>query len=280
MESIEEVLDVIVDLEALAGEGSGWQDESDDQDSRKGADGDSIKETSSSIRAIDLVIVSHEFTDHMHQATLLEVPPSVPIFATSAAYTKIKRWNHFTTCIDMGKFHGQTPDWRRTSHSLLPNWLSVTRLDSSQSDVLNYHSAILIIFAGEAVIYTPHGITPEQLQPLTSASPAVKVLALIHTMHDIRLSGAQLNLGAHNGLKVQRMTRARYWVGTHDEVKTGFGIVSWVLRRKVVSLGEALRLEVVSEGEGGADGKEEELRRLEEEVGFVELGNGESFVLE
>jgi hypothetical protein len=36
---------------------------------------------------------------------------------------------------------------------------------------------------------------------------------------------------------------ARYWVGTHDEVKRGGGIVSWFLERKMVSLKEAVERE-------------------------------------
>lgn len=31
---------------------------------------------------IDAVVISHEFTDHCHQQTLLEVPADVPVFAT------------------------------------------------------------------------------------------------------------------------------------------------------------------------------------------------------
>jgi hypothetical protein len=78
-------------------------------------------------------------------------------------------------------------------------------------------------------------------------------------------------MGAHNGLKVQRLLGSRYWVGTHDEVKRGGGIVSWFLERKVVSLREAMereRLEV--------EGKDVDLG----EVRFEDVGNGESLVLE
>jgi hypothetical protein len=47
-------------------------------------------------------------------------------------------------------------------------------------------------------------------------------------------------MGKHNGLKVQRLLEANYWVGTHDEVKSGGGIVSWFLDRKMATLGEAV----------------------------------------
>ena len=62
------------------------------------------------------------------------------------------------------------------------------------------------------------------------------------------------------------MLRAKYWVGTHDEVKKGGGFVSWFLRRRVWSVAEALK-EVSGEGDW-------------EDVRFQELRNGESRVLE
>src|SRR6266487_2830802 len=77
--------------------------------------------------------------------------------------------------------------------------------------------------------YSPHGITPSDLDAVATSSPPIHILTLFHGLHDINLRAAQLNLGAHNGLKVQRMTRAKYWIGTHDEVKRGRGIVSWFL---------------------------------------------------
>jgi hypothetical protein len=72
------------------------------------------------------------------------------------------------------------------------------------------------------------------------------------------------------------MLDARYWVSTHDEVKKGGGLVGWFLRRKVLSLEEALKEEEsrVNGVEGGVKkGRIEDIR-------FEEVGNGESRVLE
>lgn len=104
---------------------------------------------------------------------------------------------------------------------------------------------------------------------------------------------SQLNLGAANGVRVQRALRARYWVGTHDEVKWGAGLVNWFLRRRVVSVEEAVRAErerverekekekeKEEEEEDGMDGVEaEKVGDVLEEVRFEEVGNGESRVL-
>ena len=93
-------------------------------------------------------------------------------------------------------------------------------------------------------------------------------MAFLHGLHDVSISwGQQLNLGAHNALKAQRILKARYWVGTHDEVKKGGGLVSLFLRRKVVRLEDAVREEAA-----GRDGDLDEVR-------FEEFGNGEGKVL-
>jgi hypothetical protein len=245
------------------GDGTGLdkQDEKEEQDGEVGW--------------IDAIVISHEFTDHMHQPTLLSVPPSAPVFATAKAYSIIKSWNHFHTVLPIPRFSG---DWAkdRPGEGILPDWIGVHRVAYAGNDLIYYHSAILVSFdsgTGEevqGVIYTPHGISPSDLTPLTTSSPTIKILALLHGLQDISLQSwlktAQLNMGAHNGLKVVRMLRVKYWVGTHDEVKKGGGVVGWFLKRVGVSLEEALKREGVAEGE--------------EEVKFVEVGNGESLVLE
>jgi hypothetical protein len=223
---------------------------------------------------IDAVVISHEFTDHMHQPTLLSLPSSVPVFATAKAYSIIRSWKHFHTVLPISRFCG---DWtkERPGEGILPDWVGVHRVAYAGNDLLYYHSAILVSFnsgTGEVagVIYTPHGISPSDLAPIITSSPTINILALLHGLQDISLQSwlktAQLNMGAHNGLKVVRMLGVKYWVGTHDEVKKGGGVVGWFLKRVGVSLEEALKKEGV--GEGG------------KEVKFVDLGNGESLVLE
>lgn len=157
--------------------------------------------------------------------------------------------------------------------------MGVHRIAYTVNDLLYYHSAILIYFSrdekddaeAEAILYTPHGISPSDLEPLTAAKPGVEILALLYGLHDISLEGfwkkPQLNMGAHNGLRVERMLGLKYWVGTHSEVKRGGGVVGWFLRRVGASVEDTLK----GEAEGG-EGREE--------VRFVEVGNGESLALE
>ncbi|CAD6442138.1 4a9076f8-9a16-4c78-a8a9-465f846a8d69 [Sclerotinia trifoliorum] len=234
---------------------------------------------------IDVVVVSHEFTDHMHKDTLLEIPSTVPVFAASKAAAAIISWVHFDRVKEIPRFDG---DWRGASLEYLPDWVGISRVAKAGVDLLYYHSAVMITFsispedktldedAGEempeAVIYTPHGIDPGDLTLVGSARPPIRILALLHGLQDISLPRAQLNKGAHNGLKVQRLLNAKYWLGTHDEVKTGGGLVSWFLNRKVLTLEEALEREAIENGDTGDAEKVGDIR-------FLEVGNGESLIL-
>lgn len=226
---------------------------------------------------IDIIAISHEFTDHMHQATLLDLPKSVPVIASTKAALIIRSWKHFTQVIDLPIFNG---NWQKSTVDLLPRWLGLSRIQEGGGKAyggleLHYHSGILVVFSGtgnaaetEAVLYTPHGLAAMTAQPILDAEPKIQTVALLHGLSDISLPKAQLNMGAHNGLKVCRRLKARYWIGTHDEVKKGGGIVSWFLKRKSITLKEALDLE-------GKEGKE-----ILREVNFVNVKNGERLVLE
>lgn len=242
---------------------------------------------------IDLVICSHEFSDHCHKETLLEIEPSTPVFATQKAADLIRSWNHFLVVRDTPSFSHKDPDWRNTSTEPLPPWLGVSRL-VTDADALYFHSAILIMFdigasmrggdmirseAAEAIIYTPHGISANDLRHLPSAQPSLKVLALLHGLHDISISMSitkQLNLGAYSGLRAQRMCNAKYWVGTHDEVKQGGGIIAPFLRRRVLTLQQAIEEEKEEKGHIADDSESAAMKGVQ----FADLRSGESLLLE
>ncbi|KAH8728286.1 hypothetical protein GQ44DRAFT_609196, partial [Phaeosphaeriaceae sp. PMI808] len=253
---------------------------------------------------LDAVAISHEFTDHCHKDTLLEIHRDVPVLATEQAANLISSWNHFRTVITTPTFqdHG---DWHDYSLAPLPSWLSISRLTANK-DALYYHSALLITFAthpflsyttpkkrsslsingdgaeeifsslqaeaAECVIYTPHGIPHNALTPITTADPPLHTLAFLHGLHDVSISAAQqLNLGAKNGLLAQKILKAKYWIATHDEVKKGGGLISWWLRRKAWTLEDALN---EAKAELGADAEDFD------NVRFQEVANGESQILE
>ena len=232
---------------------------------------------------IDLVVISHEFTDHCHEATLREIRPTVPVFATDKAADLIRSFNHFDTVITTPLFSPETVDWRNTSVPPLPRNIGVSRV-VTKGDGLYYHSAIQIAFnlqpqkqeSAEAVFYAPHGIKAKDLEHIPDARPPIRTLVMLHGLHDvgIRLT-AQLNLGAHNGLRAVRTCQARWWVGTHDEVKKGVGLLAPFLRRERLTIKEALDLERRSNGDAGlVDGAPPF-----DDIQFADLRSGESLVM-
>jgi hypothetical protein len=260
---------------------------------------------------VDAVAISHEFTDHCHKDTLLEVHRDVPVFATQQAANLISGWNHFRTVVTTPTFKDDA-DWHDYSLAPLPSWLSISRLTASK-DALFYHSALLITFAthpflshatpkkrsslsimgdgtedlssstyteaAECVVYTPHGIPSAALTPIATAEPPLHTLAFLHGLHDVSISAAQqLNLGAKNGLLAQKMLRAKYWVATHDEVKQGGGFISWWLRRKAWTLEDALK-----EARAETDGEDAHMAGygdVFEDTRFQNMANGESRILD
>lgn len=247
---------------------------------------------------IDAVIISHEFTDHCHRQTLTELDPATPVFATRKAATLIKSWKYFSNVSEIPIFAGsdRDRDWKKYSIGPLPDWLGVSRI-VGKSDPGYLHSAILLTFKldhsknditinteenGESqiegLVYTPHGIHAQDLRQIHSMTPSITVLALLHGLHNVSLSCLQeINLGAHNGLKAQRVCKAKYWLSTHDEAKTGTGLVALLLRRKAIQFHDAIEQEkqtqtVSSQESGGSNGAPP--------VIFAELGNGESILLE
>ncbi|KAL9600919.1 MAG: hypothetical protein Q9219_002854 [cf. Caloplaca sp. 3 TL-2023] len=234
---------------------------------------------------IDIVIVSHEFTDHCNRATLQEIPPETPIFAAEAAARLISSWHYFHHVHIIESLSKRNADWSTTRTSAaLPPWLGITRI-TTRKDALYFHSAILINFVlrpattmdyAEGIIYTPHGILADDLEILTSASPSFSVLALLHGLHDIKIGVKQLNLGAHNALRAQRICKAKYWVSTHDEVKRAGGLVARLMKRKIWTLDGVLHAEQEKQKRTGINGS----LAATDNVSCANLESGESLLLD
>ncbi|KAI1609367.1 hypothetical protein EDD37DRAFT_640531 [Exophiala viscosa] len=231
---------------------------------------------------IDAVAVSHEFTDHCHRDTLIELNPSVPVFATKKAASLIRSWKHFKTVIEMPTFSKGT-DWRTTSHSPLPDWIGISRLMTS-FDLGSLHSAVLVCFGNpqspdstaETLIYTPHGIEASTASTLSTAWPRLNNLAFLHGLQDVSLAWAtQLNLGAVNAVKAQKVLQAKYWIGTHDEDKPSSGMVARFLKIKKRSVQDALS-QLNAAGIEDTNGSNDWAAKIK----CVELRNGESLLLE
>ncbi|TGJ85848.1 hypothetical protein E0Z10_g2931 [Xylaria hypoxylon] len=230
---------------------------------------------------IDVVAISHEFTDHCHEATLRELPSDTPILAPDKAAKLIQSWNHFDAVIEMPPFSAaETIDWRKAlSCTPLPPWVGVGRV-VTPGNALYYHAALIVAWTGSAageeansIIYSPHGIQPGALSGIRSTG--LRTRALLHGLDDVQLwMTKQLNLGAVNGVAAARECGAKYWVATHDEVKKGGGFISLLIRRTSWSVAEAVKKE-------GEKGTAKEIENDKQVAGyeFVELGSGDGLVL-
>lgn len=244
---------------------------------------------------IDAVIVSHEFTDHCNQGTLLELDPATPIFANRAAANTIRTWRYFTTVKTILEISKTPPDWRKLSTPPLPRWLSIFRI-AQRLDITRTHTAIVLCFAekpkdcdsvaldssnaglAEGLIYSPHGLPPDSLEILSRASPPIRPLVLIHGLHEVFVGLGQINLGAMNGLACRQKCAAKYWVTTHDEIKFGKGLISYLLRYNKLTLENAFeRSRKSTETHQNIDINEAQEERS---FRFAELSSGESLLLE
>ncbi len=153
------------------------------------------------------------------------------------------------------------------------------------------HSALLFVFniaaettcgtleedAAEAIVYSPHGSYADQFRCMPSAIPPVTAIALVHGLDDMSISSTtQLNLGAHKGLRLQRLLKAKYWVATHDERKKSRGILAPFLWRRTVTFEEALEKERTSRSSVSDEINFADIR----DVRFAALQSGESLLLE
>lgn len=220
---------------------------------------------------IHAVVISHEWTDHCHKATLLEVEKEVPVYATDKAADIIRSWKHFDKVYNIPPLApGQS--WKTSSINGLPKQLGIARAASSQADFQYYHSAVCISYTPEAeesgkdgahtIIYTPHGIPWSSLKSLQS-NGIEEISALLHGLHEVtnpKVLGGKLNLGGRNAVQVAHNCKPKLWIGTHDEVKVGKGLVSKVLKRRIWSVEEALK----EEGLADSDAKFRVLRSGEQ----------------
>ena len=237
---------------------------------------------------IDAVIISHEFTDHCHKDTLLEIHPDTPIFATKVAADSIRSLDHFKMVREVPLFSEKSLDWTKTSQNPLPRWLGVSRIVAAGTNILYFHSAILIAFnlghrvcidkepnseSPEAIVYAAHGIDEKDLRHLSSANPPFQTLGLLHGVHDVTISGfTKVNLGAYNGLRAMRTCKARYWIATHDEMKEARGLIASLLKFKLHTFQEVIEHE---QGQSSAEDLITEMGQTH----FAELGSGESILL-
>ncbi|RAH49553.1 MBL fold metallo-hydrolase [Aspergillus brunneoviolaceus CBS 621.78] len=183
---------------------------------------------------IDAVIVSHPFSDHTHKDTLIQLASTVTVYATRETAAVVRSWNYFDTVPHPALYYGMV--------------IAYTTPEKTT----------------EAVIYSPHGIEPPFVQPLVEEA-SFTTLALLHGIDDQSTLGVP-QLGVENGLRLEALTGARYWLRTHSPLLDFRGLIGWFYRIFPRTLDDGLEQE------------ERETGYKRARPNYVEIANGESVV--
>ncbi|KUI70606.1 hypothetical protein VM1G_06294 [Cytospora mali] len=257
-------------------------------------------------RWLDAIFVNFHYLDHMHQPTLVTFDKTIPVFATPEAAGTIQSWGHFDTVVTTRDFGGSdlepaSNEWDCHPGAPLPLWLSVFRIPGDKE--LNFATAIIWShdatknkngsvprspqgFMHEVFLNTPHGVgvnvptvqaffkSISKFNTREGGIDKVEILALFAALKDSFAFGMRTTLGLAGSLELERLSRPRYWVRTHDSTLLYRGVFMRLIRVNDVSrtLDQGLEEEAKAQGKT----KEEGERRR---PNFVDVASGECFVL-
>jgi L-ascorbate metabolism protein UlaG (beta-lactamase superfamily) len=176
--------------------------------------------------ALDALVVSHPFPDHLNRATLRKLPPDLPVFAPAVVKPFVKWVGGFrrVTTIPNATRGGQPVTFQNVSLS----WCrAVAPLDTT-------HNALIVrgTASGATVMYCPHGILLEG--PTLAAVERVlggrlDALLCSFTLLDLPgYLGGIANLGAEAGAALAARLSPRFLMATHDGEKPDSGFIARV----------------------------------------------------
>uniref|UniRef100_A0A0W0FRJ5 Metallo-beta-lactamase domain-containing protein n=1 Tax=Moniliophthora roreri TaxID=221103 RepID=A0A0W0FRJ5_MONRR len=220
-------------------------------------------------RRIDAVIVSFEFSDHLHKETIEGdggLGARTPFFALPRAGKVLRSWGR--ECVQDIPEADSTVKVNTDPDAELAIELSYVTATTTYTG-RRLHGALAISFPMPeqkkgVVLCSPHGIPSQDLEQWyqRSKNKREEIVAVISGWDAISnpwwLGGA-ISLGAPSIIPFLRSlpkpSLVRYWIRTHDEHKDKRGLVGKVLRRDVwtkdmVSKEFGPELEVVELGSG------------------------------
>ncbi|CAF1166902.1 unnamed protein product [Adineta steineri] len=190
---------------------------------------------------IDAIIISHEFTDHCHEETLRSLSSTIPIYATTNAAKRIRRWNYFQYVYNIPILNNQSQlnisDRIRVGYIEEKGFLSLPSL----------HGATCISFLIDnqqwhSLLYIPHGCEQTSICEWFNKQSNVSICILLQgfdrVFNPIWLGGL-LNYGCNQAAKLAIALKVKHWIGTHDENKIASGLVSLFLKRHNYTIDDA-----------------------------------------
>jgi len=167
----------------------------------------------------DFIFISHPFTDHCDQETLVKLSSEIPVICLPVIKRKIQKWNHFRTFLSL-----------QDAPFLLEKISRTGLLDL-------VHHAYLVSDGTSTMCYAPHGTRKIQNQKEAT------VLLTTVTMYKLPFYlGGTVNLGLHKALQLAEKLNVKTIISTHDEQKRQVGLVARLSKRKYVPSNQFLTL--------------------------------------
>lgn len=195
------------------------------------------KEGGSYDGGIDLIMLSFDYPDHVHKATLQKFDPRIPVLASSDAANVVRPWGHFHNVEMLPNFIETRKSWRMAEEetpSCLPSWLTARRL---MGDTL-LTCMLVIVWTRvanasdhekhEAILIAAHGVNLDcaPVQAFLRSEPPTIKLAMFHNLKDSYAAGTQNTFGAKSGLALYRaLGECDYWIASHDGQLSYTGII-------------------------------------------------------
>lgn len=202
------------------------------------------------ISNIDAIIISHEFSDHLHEETLLLLDDKIPILATKSAIKRLKK--NRLLC---KRYIIEIPSSNQSIQLILFDDSIRIGLISS-SGLLDFVHNALLIFPNDdtngvnerdilltekdssntkksdikgGICYCPHGFVLNENGVLTKEISNYKFDLLLVTMTEYYLPfyvGGTVNLGLEAAAALTNVLKPQFVVNCHSEKKMSSGMIS------------------------------------------------------
>ena len=203
---------------------------------------------------IDAIIITHEFSDHLHEETLLLLDDKIPILATKSAIKRLKK--NRLLC---KRYIIEIPSSNKSIQlTLFDDSIRIGLI--SASGLLDFVHNALLIFPndntngvderdilltendnntrksdrkGAGICYCPHGFVLNENDVLTKEISNYKFDLLIVTMTEYYLPfyvGGTVNLGLLAAAALTNVLKPQFVVNCHSEKKKASGIIPFLAR--------------------------------------------------
>lgn len=159
----------------------------------------------------DFIFISHPFTDHCDQETLVKLSSEIPVICLTVIQRKMQKWKHFKKFISLSDAPFQIEKISKTGFLDL------------------VHHAYLISDGLSTLCYAPHGT-----RKIVQQKEASVLLTTVTTYELPFYLGGTVNLGLNKALQLAEQLNVKSVISTHDEQKRQAGIVARLSKRTYI----------------------------------------------